>query len=131
LDSFNFTVGNGKYTSLPGTVTLVSPSGYLVGSDFLLNNENWTIIGNKAAFINTNYEPYSRGVQMNRYVYGTDEKINILKAGTFSPDQSLWYFNAPSKFLGNFGIAYGGSLQFTLSGFSGDFMKTNGEEVMI
>jgi hypothetical protein len=36
---------------------------------------------------------------------------------------------APSKFLGNLGIAYGGSIQFTLSSFSGDFSKMNSREV--
>jgi hypothetical protein len=42
-------------------------------------------------------------------------------------DTALWYFSAPSKFLGNKGISYGGELKFTLSAFSGDFSKSNGD----
>eukprot|EP01041_Mallomonas_annulata_P000915 gene915-1777_t len=129
--SFNFTVGNGKKTSLQGTITIVSPAGALVGSDFLLNNEGWNIIGNKATTHGAVYEPYSRGPQLNRYIYGMDDKINVMKAGSSSPDQSLWYFSAPSDYLGNQGISYGGTLQFTLAGFSGDFSKNNGVDTHV
>jgi len=96
----------------------------MVGSDFLLSNENWMVYGNKAMMPST-YEPHSRGASLNHYVLGTDDKINVQKPG--GPDASLWYFSAPSKFLGNQGISYGGSLRFTLSGFSGDFKSTNGD----
>jgi len=109
--------------SYPGTVTIVPPSGCIVSSDFLLSNELWTIEGNKAASYNTTFEPYSRGSLLNRYILGTDDKINVQNSG--DSDKSLWYFVAPSQFLGNVGISYGGSLQFTLSSFSGDFSKLN------
>jgi hypothetical protein len=46
-------------------------------------------------------------------------------------DMALWYFSAPSKFLGNKGIAYGGELKFTLSAFSGDFSKSNGDAHLV
>lgn len=128
-DSFNYTVSGKFETSFEGTVTLVPSTGALVGSTFLLDNEAWNIVGNKAISSSSTFEPYSRGPNLNRYIYSTDDKINILKAGSNSPDQSLWYFSAPSKFLGNQGISYGGILQFTLSGFSGDFSTSNGNNV--
>ena len=130
-DSFTFTVLSRTtgYTSYPGTVTLVPSSGSIVGSGFLLGSEGWTIEGNKAASAPAGYEPYSRGNLLNHYIVGTDDKVNIRATG--APDQSLWYFVAPGKFLGNVGIAYGGSLQFSLASFSGDFTKLNDKEVHI
>lgn len=115
--------------SYPGTVTLVPPSGSIVGSGFLLGNEDWTISGNKVASSGASYEPYSRGALLNHYILGSDDKINVRSTG--APDQSLWYFVAPSKFLGNQGISYGGSIQFSLSSFSGDFSKMNSAEVWL
>jgi len=100
-----------------------------VGSGFLLGSEGWTIEGNKAASAQAGYEPYSRGNLLNHYIVGTDDKVNVRATG--APDQSLWYFVAPGKFLGNVGIAYGGSLQFSLASFSGDFTKLNDKEVHI
>jgi hypothetical protein len=123
-DTFTFIVHNGFRKSLVATVTLVPPSGSLVGSNFLLSNEDWTIYGNKV-LSPAGFEPYSRGPLLNRYVISTDDKINVQKPG--APDTSLWYFSAPSKFLGNQGIAYGGVLQFTLAGFSGSFDGSNGD----
>jgi len=108
--------------SYEGTITIVPPSGALVGSNFLLSNEGWTITGNKL-LQNGTYEPYSRGTLLNHYIYGTDDKINV--DGPGKPDKSLWYFQAPLSYLGNWGIAYGGSIKFTLGAFSGDFGKTN------
>lgn len=51
---------------------------------------------------------------------GSDDLINVGGSGG-GADQSLWYFRAPPAFMGNQGMAYGGTLQFTLSSFSGDF----------
>lgn len=98
-----------------------------MGSDFLLSNEGWSIAGNKAAVSSATFEAYSRGPLLNHYILGGDDKVNVRAAG--GEDQSLWYFVAPAKFLGNVGIAYGGSIQFTLSAFSGDFSKRNSREV--
>jgi len=128
--SFNFTVSNGRYTSFEGTITLAPKSGALNGSDFLLNNNGWRVVGNKVVS-SALYEPYSRGPLLNRYIYGTDDKINSIKAGSTSPDQSLWYFSAPSQLLGNTGASYGGVMSFTLAGFSGDFSKTNGQQTPV
>lgn len=72
------------------------------------------------------FEAFSRGSLLNYYVYGVDDKINV--DNSLSPvDKSLWYFQAPSQFLGNLGISYGGSFKFTLGSFSGDFSRTNGD----
>lgn len=127
-DTFTFLVHDGKRKSNIANVTLVPPSGNLVGSNFLLGNEDWTITGNKAV-TSAIFEPYSRGPQLSHYVLSTDDKINVQKSG--GPDTSLWYFNAPSKFLGNLGISYGGYLKFTLSAFSGDFKNSNGNSNLV
>jgi hypothetical protein len=92
-----------------------------VDSDFLLSKELWTIEGNKAASYNTTFEPYSRGSLFNRYILGTDDKINVKNSG--DSDKSLWYFVVPSQFLGNVGIFYGGSLQFILSSSPGTLVS--------
>lgn len=60
---------------------------------------------------------------LNQYILGTEDKINVMSQT--SEDNSLWYFTAPSNFLGNQGISYGGKLQFTLGSFSGDFNSLN------
>jgi hypothetical protein len=101
----------------------VPPSGALVSSRFLLSNEAWTIVGNKIANSAASFEKFSRE-GLSNYIVATDDKINVAGAGM--PDTSLWYFSAPSKFSGSFGIAYGGALQFTLVAFSGDFTNLNG-----
>lgn len=139
--SFNFMVmeNNGHHPkSFPGTITLVPPSGALVGSSFLLGSEGWTVVGNKAPAA-AQYEPFSRGPALNYYVTGTDDKVNVEVSvdghSSSSNDISRWYFNAPvggassssssASFSGNLGIAYGGFLDFTLAAFSGDFAKLN------
>lgn len=104
-------------------MTLVPPSGAIVGSNFLLSNEGWTIVGNKALSMPAKHEPYSRGLAINQYVLGSEDKINVGSQG--GEDNSLWYFRAPPTFLGNQGIAYGGQLKFTLASFSGDFNALN------
>jgi hypothetical protein len=55
---------------------------------------------------------------LNSYIIGSDDVIDINDEGV---DSALWYFEAPTKSLGNYGIAYGGTLRFTLSSFAGDF----------
>lgn len=116
-------VGGNSYDSYEGTITLVPPSGVLVGSDFLLGDDGWTIIGNKELGRAAIAAPVSRGHLLNHYIYATDDIINVNGVGKF--DTSLWFFQAPSKFLGNLGIAYGGYITFTLGSFSGDFNKLN------
>lgn len=127
--SFAFkTVSDVGVESYEGTVTLVPPSGAIVGSDFLFSNEDWSIRGNRVPSMAT-HEAYSRGTMLNHYVVGMDDTINIPAGRSDSNDLSLWYFEAPAKFHGNFGISYGGSLDFTLGAFSGDFSKQNSGSV--
>lgn len=111
-----------KTSSYDGTITIVPPSGALVGSNFLLSNEGWKIVGNKALSSMATFEPYSRG-KLNHYVIGTDDKISVRRDG--GEDTALWYFDAPSSFLGNKGVSYGGQLSFMLAAFSGDFKALN------
>jgi hypothetical protein len=91
-----------------------------------LGSEGWTITGNKQKY-NATFEAFSRGSLLNHYIYGSEDNINVMSSG--DKDNSLWYFEAPNSYLGNFGIAYGGALKFTLGAFSGDFTKTNGKDV--
>ena len=121
--TFRYTVSDAKKTSPEGTITLVPPSGALVGSNFLLSDEGWRVVGNKASSGPVTHEPYSRGPLLNHYIIGADDKINVAAKG--KEDESLWYFSAPSGYLGNLGIAYGGGLSFTLAAFSGDLSTLN------
>ena len=113
-----------------GTVTIVDPIGTIVCSEFLLGADGWTIIGNKASVSAPIYEPYSRNNFINHYIYATDNHNHISTTKPTTPtisqrDKALWYFNAPSKMLGNKGIAYGGYISFTMSIFAGDTQKMN------
>jgi hypothetical protein len=104
----------------------VPPSGAFVSSNFLLGSEEWQIVGNRAAASPASFEAFTRGNGFSNYIFGTDDTINTDSSGK---DASLWYFQAPAKFHGNFGLAYGGLLTFSLAAFSGDTSQTNGEEV--
>ena len=119
-DAFTFMITDGKNKSFDGTVTVVDKSGTIVGSDFLSGNEGWTIIGNaKAGAVSVpEFEPFNRGKSFNHYIYAKDDIINHSKFG--DQDKSLWYFNAPAKFLGNKGAAYGGHISFSIGLFAGD-----------
>ena len=118
--TFTFTVSDGSQDSTDGTVTLVPPSGGLVGDHFLLDNGGWTITGNKLT-TPAIHESFSRGPLLNYYIFGADDKVNIATSG--ANDLSLWYFEAPSRYLGNQGIAYGGFIKFNIGAFSGDFSR--------
>ena len=106
-------------------ITLLHPDGNIIGSDFLLGNEGWYIVGNyrqnKVLF-----EPYSRGVALNRYIFGKDDHINVGR--THISDLSLWYFEAPAKYLGSKESLYGGHITFAISAFGGDFHNMNSDE---
>lgn len=121
--NFSFAVIKDSEDSYAGNISLVAPSGVLTSSNFLLDADDWTIVGNKLPSMPATHEQINRGALQN-YIYGTDDKLNTPSAG--AADASLWYFQAPEKYTGNLGIAYGGNLQFTLGSFSGDFTKLNG-----
>lgn len=131
-----------KSTSAEGRVTFVPPSGVLVGSSFSRGPEGWAVSGNRrsaGALSGVAHEASSRGGGLlNHYVYASDELINSAPASSAAAssassatasgkgdDQALWYFAAPAKFLGHWGVAYGGRLRFTLGAFSGDFHAPN------
>lgn len=132
FDTFTYTVHNGEMLSYTGTVTIVpATTGALIGSDFLLSAEDWTIVGNKASTaLPAQYEPYSRGRSLNHYIVGSDDSIHTTTAissstGHAKTDASLWFFHAPMRYYSNYGIAYMGTLSFTIAGFSGDFTALN------
>jgi hypothetical protein len=129
-DSFSYKVVAQVQTqqqaiSNEGTITIVDSSGTIVCSDFLLGPDGWTIIGNKERVSNPIYEPYSRNNFINHYIYATDNHNHISTTNPLHRDNALWYFNAPSKMLGNMGIAYGGYISFTMSIFAGDLKQMN------
>lgn len=110
--------------SFPAKVTLVDEYGLLQKSTFLLTDENWKIIGNQEKTPQpVVHEPFNRGVGMSYYIYGSDNHLNIDKQS--DSDISLWYFQAPQKFLGDHSIAYGGKFSFDTTYFSGNFNKEN------
>ena len=122
-DIFSFIVSNENGRSYESNITIVNKYGTIVCSDFLLDIDEWTITGNKLAIDIPRYGPYSISNSMNHYIYASDNKINIDKYG--DSDKSLWYFNAPMKFLGNKGIAYGGFIKYSMSIFGGDIARLN------
>ena len=122
-DAFSFMITDGKNKSFDGTVTVVDKSGTIVGSDFLTGDEGWTILGNAGAVSAPKFEPYHRGKLFNYYIYTKDDIINHSKFG--EQDKSLWYFNAPAKFIGNKGAAYGGHISFSIGMFAGDIASLN------
>lgn len=120
FDRFQYTVADATTTSVAGTVVMVGDGVNFKASDFSAGGESWTVEGNRVAGTAVNHEASSRG-SLNHYIYGTDDSLNMVGGN----DADLWYFNAPSKFLGWQGVYYGGSMEFTLSSFSGDFAASN------
>ena len=120
---------NNPQPSNEGTITIVNTDGTIVCSDFLLGTDDWTIIGNKARVSAPIFEPYSRNNFINHYIYATDNHVHVPTNNHVSTnsqrDKALWYFNAPSKMLGNLDIAYGGYISFTMSIFAGDMTQMN------
>lgn len=125
--SFTYTVSDGTTTSEPGIVWLVPPSKMMVSSDFSAGLDGWTVADNgaRASALPAGglaHEAFSRGL-LNHYVLATDAEIHTSKVSGW--DDSRWYFVAPSKFLGNHAVAYGGSLVFSMASAAGDFAASN------
>lgn len=94
-----------------------------VVSDFNLNDEGWKIINNNGDGVH--YERSRRGL-LNHYIYGSDKYIDSnSNDGSERSFDSLWYFQSPNKFSGNFILAYGGYIEFTISSAAGDFNNLN------
>ncbi len=121
---FTYTVHDGTSSSEPGIVWVVPPHGRLVWSDFATGLDGWRVSSNGGAAAQQEagglrWESYSRGL-LNRYVLATDAEVHVA-AGESGGDLTRFYFEAPSKFLGNQVGAYGGSLHLTLGSSAGDF----------
>merc|ERR1712232_1460704 len=116
-DMFKYYVHDGSTGSAEGYVQVVSSSLVQAGSNFNLGNDGWTIVNNGNKGVGVTHEQSSHGM-LNYFIYSTDDELDI---DSFAGDDStLWYFNAPLKYLGFQAFAYGGTLDFTIGAFSGD-----------
>jgi len=131
LDRFRFITRSRKYgDSCAGVVHFVDASNpLLVSSTFDMNAESWTVVHNKGhgGSDQAIWDRSSIGADINRYVHGTEGWIDL---NAHKSDKVLWFFSAPSKFLGNhvrggMAGAYNGILRFVLSSASGDFRSSN------
>ena len=116
-DTFTYSVTDKNAMSPNGTVALVSPLHILVESNFILSSEGWSIAGNKDGGT-VKHDETSMGVDINRFIYSSDNLRNMDENGD---DKNVWYFVAPSKFNGWWGLAYKGYLDFHMTSFTGDF----------
>ncbi|RQM24847.1 hypothetical protein B5M09_006064 [Aphanomyces astaci] len=80
------------------------------------------------------YYIYGTGLSYSVYIFTTRQlrklvvkptEAVIQTQPTSTDDAQLWYFTAPSKFLGNQWATYGGTLTFTLSASEGDFSSSS------
>ena len=85
---------------------------------FLLNNEGWTIVGNKR-IEDAKHQNYCLGRMMSNYIVGTDDLVNVDRFN--SDDRNLWYFRSPPITLEKKPAL----MVFTINSFSGDFTKLN------
>lgn len=126
-DWFQYKVYDGSTWSEIGIVWLVPEHRNIVASDFATSLDGWMVAENGARAKTMVaggliYEPFSRGL-LNHYVLNTEAEININRVT--KDDDTRWYFVAPSKFLGNHAVAYGGRLEFSMASAAGDFAKSN------
>lgn len=100
---------------------------------FLLDNENWSIIGNK------NYEPavhqsYNIDNALSHYIMFKDNLINVDNKN--KNDKTLWYFRSPDIIINTECkpgtnsknkklLKHPKLLTFTMSSFQGNFNKLN------
>jgi hypothetical protein len=95
-----------------GLVALVN------GATFLLDNEGWTIVGNKR-MVEAKHHNYCMGPKMSNYILGTDDLVNVDFRNR--DDKNLWYFRSPPLTLVKRPVL----MVFTITSFSGDFTKLN------
>lgn len=115
---FRYTVSDGVSTSGTGIVRLVASNPRLVQSDFSDGSDGWRVVNNGLSS-DVVHEQSSVTPHLNRFIHATDDYINI--DPSTRNDKSLWYFSAPSKFLGFQAHAYKGTLEFSMGAFTGDF----------
>lgn len=106
--------------SCPGIVHVLNQEKMLTASVFDRDREGWTIERNGHAIVPPAHDTASMG-DLNDFIHARDREIFLDTAGL---DTTLWQFVAPAKFLGDFAVAYGGSLSFTIATTTGPFVKT-------
>jgi len=87
---------------------------------FLLDNEGWTIVGNKR-ITEAKHQNYCMGPKMSNYILGTDDLVNVDFRNR--DDKNLWYFRSPPITLVKRPVL----MVFTITSFSGDFTKLNAD----
>jgi hypothetical protein len=85
---------------------------------FLLDNEGWTIVGNKRT-MEAKHQSFCMGPKMSNYILGTDDLVNVDSKNR--DDKNLWYFRSPPIHLVKRPVL----MVFTITSFSGDFTKLN------
>lgn len=114
-------------------ISVVSAVQILYESKFLLDNENWQIIGNKKVEPAV-HQSYSLGPEMSHYIMFKDNLINV--EHKHPDDRSLWYFESPEITINplqksgttaskNFKPKYPTVMTFTMTSFVGDFSSLN------
>lgn len=129
LDSVNIFIDmidtNRQDIVLRGKIVFLPHSGTFVSSDFLLNDDGWTIINNHPIHTpiqEPNYCDWSSN-QISLFITGTDNYINY--DTKTHKDSSLWYFKAPSKYHIDLSLAYSGWIEYMQVFLNGDFYKLN------
>ena len=117
MDIFNYTVFDGKKSSMAGNIVIVGPDHVLVQSNFLFGIDGWTIEGNKEDH-DVLFDHANLSGPIRRFIYGFEKIRNV---DSNNDDLELWHFVAPEKFSGWWGIAYDGYLEFDFASFTGNF----------
>jgi hypothetical protein len=116
-------------------ICFANASNVLYESNFLMNNENWQITGNKK-IEPAAHQSYNIDREISHYIMFKDNLINIDLEDKHAPDMSLWYFASPEITINplqksgtttskNFKPKYPNVLTFTLTSFVGDFLDLN------
>ena len=92
----------------------------LFETTFLINSENWTIIGNKKPN-NVLHQTINIDNKMSNYITAKDDLVNVDFKN--KNDKDLWYFKSPSIRLPSNKKPF--LLSFTMRSFLGDFKKLN------
>ena len=92
----------------------------LFETTFLINSENWTIIGNKKPN-HVLHQTINIDNKMSNYITAKDDLINVDYKN--KNDKDLWYFKSPLIRLPSGKKPF--LLSFTMRSFLGDFKKLN------
>jgi hypothetical protein len=107
-----------SYIIIFGLFTLIN------GATFLLDNEGWSIVGNKR-ITEAKHQSYIMGPKMSNYILGTDDLVNVDFRNR--DDKNLWYFRSPPLTLVKRPVL----MVFTITSFSGDFTKLNADVPLV